>query len=322
VGRVVSIADLIAALRPDASRVANGFSPGIAETHDALFARDSADAASILRDWLSRRQICEFARNASATDRLIICAITQTMVEQGDGAIAERLAVARLSWLRRAYAGDADGLVVALVSPRLATGKPDDMLMAVALQFLRLYMKSSDADVDELVVDRVYLGLDRNRCLFWEAPLNFFASQADGRWWHPRRFPGGIAFSINSVGHLVASRALSPAAAVHDARVTIARGAGALRLAAEGSSYQALYDTDVAIPSAFFRDSPAAPIDFAFTAEFGTHDRATRTASWSAAPERRCGCGTIAHIDELSEVQWLQEREDIERRDRMGPEPS
>ena len=35
--------------------------------------------------------------------------------------------------------------------------------------------------------------------------MNFFSSQGDGRWWRDHRFPGGMAFSVNSVGHLVKS---------------------------------------------------------------------------------------------------------------------
>jgi hypothetical protein len=32
--------------------------------------------------------------------------------------------------------------------------------------------------------------------------VNFFSAQGDGRWWQDPRFPGGIAYSMNSVGHM------------------------------------------------------------------------------------------------------------------------
>jgi hypothetical protein len=38
--------------------------------------------------------------------------------------------------------------------------------------------------------------------------MSLFAAQADKRWWHDHRFPGGIAFSLNSIGHVAAVRAL------------------------------------------------------------------------------------------------------------------
>jgi hypothetical protein len=39
----------------------------------------------------------------------------------------------------------------------------------------------------------------------WFAGVNYFAANADGRWWRDHRIPGGLAFSTNSVGHLVKS---------------------------------------------------------------------------------------------------------------------
>ena len=33
-----------------------------------------------------------------------------------------------------------------------------------------------------------------------------FACAGDGRWWHDHRFPGGIAFTANSPGHMIAFR--------------------------------------------------------------------------------------------------------------------
>lgn len=36
----------------------------------------------------------------------------------------------------------------------------------------------------------------------WLAGVNYFCAQGDRRWWHDHRIPGGMAFSVNSVGHL------------------------------------------------------------------------------------------------------------------------
>ena len=35
---------------------------------------------------------------------------------------------------------------------------------------------------------------------------DFFACAGDGRWWRDHRFPGGIAFTANSTGHMIATR--------------------------------------------------------------------------------------------------------------------
>lgn len=37
--------------------------------------------------------------------------------------------------------------------------------------------------------------------------MNYFSAQGDGRWWRDHRFPGGMAYSMNSVGHMARARA-------------------------------------------------------------------------------------------------------------------
>lgn len=37
----------------------------------------------------------------------------------------------------------------------------------------------------------------------FEFSVDYFASAADGRWWHDHRIPGGIAFTANSLGHMM-----------------------------------------------------------------------------------------------------------------------
>jgi hypothetical protein len=36
--------------------------------------------------------------------------------------------------------------------------------------------------------------------------VDFFACAGDGRWWHDHRFPGGIAYTANSTGHMMRFR--------------------------------------------------------------------------------------------------------------------
>jgi hypothetical protein len=43
----------------------------------------------------------------------------------------------------------------------------------------------------------------------WKVGVNYFSSQGDRLWWHDHRIPGGMAFSMNSVGHMARSRAES-----------------------------------------------------------------------------------------------------------------
>jgi hypothetical protein len=294
---LLTIAGLMAKLQADPCRRDGGFSADISETHEGMFERGPDAAAAALCAWVVRRQICQFARMAASAHRLVISAVTESEIARGDNAIAAQLHEARVRWLQRAFVGDADGLLVALVSRVLAVAEPGAALAAVALRFLRLLV-GHEASCDEVVLERIYLARDNATGWMWEAPLNFFAAQGDGRWWHARRIPGGIAFSINSVGHLVASGKMAVAAAAHHARVTVARGGG-MQLDGDGSAYVSPYDTDIALPSAFFDMRPKEPVRLSFTTEFGCHYRTLTSVPWSDAEERRCGCGVIVPLAEV-----------------------
>jgi hypothetical protein len=41
----------------------------------------------------------------------------------------------------------------------------------------------------------------------WRVGVNYFSAQGDGRWWRDHRIPGGMAYSMNSVGHMARTRA-------------------------------------------------------------------------------------------------------------------
>jgi hypothetical protein len=60
-------------------------------------------------------------------------------------------------------------------------------------------------------LDRLYLEQPGVQTTAWEwvAGVNYFSAQGDGRWWQDHRFPAGIAFSVNSVGHMVKSGKLT-----------------------------------------------------------------------------------------------------------------
>lgn len=45
----------------------------------------------------------------------------------------------------------------------------------------------------------------------WAVGANYFSAQGDQRWWLDHRFPAGMAFSMNSVGHMVKSSAVRKA---------------------------------------------------------------------------------------------------------------
>jgi len=86
--------------------------------------------------------------------------------------------------------------------------------MDLAVRICSLYLVEEGAiEPDKIYSDEVFLekpGLRRTTWK-WKAGVNYFSSQGDKRWWHDHRIPGGFAFSVNSVGHMVKSGMLAKA---------------------------------------------------------------------------------------------------------------
>ena len=89
-------------------------------------------------------------------------------------------------------------------------------LMSRILGMLRemVYLREEIKE-DEIYTDRLTLASppntdnrDEDQCYEWRVGANVFAAAGDKRWWHDHRIPGGIAFSMNSVGHMARNGAL------------------------------------------------------------------------------------------------------------------
>src|SRR2546423_14958970 len=61
--------------------------------------------------------------------------------------------------------------------------------------------------MDNAHLEQIYLQKPGTRLTTWKwlAGVNYFCAQGDRRWWQDHRIPGGMAFSVNSGGHLVKS---------------------------------------------------------------------------------------------------------------------
>lgn len=126
-------------------------------------------------------------------------------LDESDEHIQEKIQRARRRWRRKAFAGDASGFVILAVSERIATAKPSEVVKALAKRLCFLYL-GHDAE-DQILLEDVFLRVPGkvDAEIHWKAGVNYFCAQGDQRWWHDHRIPGGMAFSINSVGHLVKS---------------------------------------------------------------------------------------------------------------------
>lgn len=215
-GNVIEeLRDLLGKLRPDPWRLEVPFGPDFAPSHEELLmASDHHAAATVLSAWLARSkaQPCLFGRAAAALGLIHYCFVTEEDVAKGDAQVRDKIQAARLEWRRKAITGGSSGFVIVVLSDRIARAEPDETLMRFARRVAALYLlRDILADVvyhDDLLLE---VPTTSRALLHWRVGANYFGAQGDGRWWHDHRIPGGLAFSMNSVGHLVKARQMSEA---------------------------------------------------------------------------------------------------------------
>lgn len=203
-----TIRELYGGLSVDAARTDLGWSEDIAAFQSELNGLGEAPEkiAGALNHWLARNQPCVFGRLAATQERITHCILTEPVLQQSDEVIRSLIQTKRLEWLREARNGRRSGFVVSAVAPALFTACPDQALMQFSLRLASLYLLT-DVVSDEIYLEHVFLDIPstERRSLEFPAGVNVFSSAGDKRWWYDHRFPGGLALSVNSVGHLVKS---------------------------------------------------------------------------------------------------------------------
>jgi hypothetical protein len=202
------IATLMEQLKEDPWRRKVDFSPHVRETLDSVLEAEASaeQVAAALNEWIARYQPCLFGRIAAKSGLLSYCTIREEDLRSSDETVERRIQGARQAWTRLAFEGKASGFIVVLLSSRLATATPDETVKRLALRVCSLYLQE-DVQPDRVHHDRIYLEQPGNRRTTWEwlAGVNYFSAQGDQRWWQDHSFPAGMAFSVNSVGHMVRS---------------------------------------------------------------------------------------------------------------------
>jgi len=204
-----SVVKLMKQLTRDPVRARMPFTEDVAKTNDLLFgARSDAEVAEYMRKWLYSHQPCVFGRTAAGpSDLLTFCILTERDLAQADSAIMAKIQESRLQWRRKAYEGKKSGFVILAMSQQVLEAAPDAHLQRLAQRIAELYLLEA-IEPDKVFHERIWLDIlkdDHVECREWVVGVNFFGVQADGRWWHDHRIPGGIAFSMNSVGHMIRS---------------------------------------------------------------------------------------------------------------------
>ncbi|HZR05896.1 MAG TPA: hypothetical protein VFA61_08725 [Candidatus Udaeobacter sp.] len=207
------IKKLLEALEEDSFRKASPFSNEVEKTASALFgASKDEELADILGKWLSQYQPCLFGKIAAKLGGLSYCFLSERDLNESDEHVRQKIQSARHDWRRKAFDGDASGFVILAMSEKLSKAVPDDTVKTIARRLCHLYLGRDD--MDEILLEDVFLRVPgkQDAVIHWRAGVNYFSAHGDKRWWNDHRIPGGIGFSMNSVGHMVKSYELGRSA--------------------------------------------------------------------------------------------------------------
>lgn len=214
---MASIAQLMKNLTPDPWRAEEDFSQDIEFCHRQILddSKSDAEIAEALRAWLADNQPCLFGRlSAGNLDLLSFCILRDQDLDQSDKHIREKIQRFRLLWRREAVRGLRSGFIIVAVSRKIVESEPNEAMKELARRLCFHYLLKEIED-DEIYMDTLTLAAppteessDEDQFYGWNVGVNFFASAGDKRWWHDHRIPGGMAFSMNSAGHMARNGAL------------------------------------------------------------------------------------------------------------------
>jgi hypothetical protein len=204
------VSDLIEQLQADPWRDQQPFSDDVQRCQQVLFdpRRTRQDKLDALNDWLAEFQPCLFGQMEAKQKRLAFCLLTENDLVRSDEDIQLRIEEERQDWKRRALGGETHAFIILAVSERIARARPGEVLLIIAQRICELYLGVAETDKiihDELLLEIGNAGQRERRS--WKVGVNYFSAQGDGRWWRDHRIPGGMAYSMNSVGHMARTHA-------------------------------------------------------------------------------------------------------------------
>ena len=205
------IAQLFSQLKPDEWRSKVGFANEFETANRKLFSSSSKEEAiTAVGEWLQKYQPCLFGRIAARVGALSYCILTETEMQGSDEDIKTIIQDERREWTRQAFEGKKSGFVILVVSRQIAYATPDKTMQELARRLCSLYLET-DIALDQVYLDDIFLEKpgERRTTWKWHAGVNYFCAHADKRWWQDHRIPGGMAFSVNSVGHMVKSEIIA-----------------------------------------------------------------------------------------------------------------
>lgn len=208
------IAQLISRLTPDPWRVEVGFSPEVEAANRVLLDPNTSESVTIevLSDWIFNYQPCLFGRIAAKRGLITYCILKGEDLTASDERIAQKIQEARMQWNREALYGQKNAFIIVALSQAISSALPNSDVKELAKRLCSLYLQT-EVNENRIYHDTLDLELPTSSraTLRWYVGVNYFCAQGDKRWWNDHRFPGGMAFSMNSVGHMVKSKKLAEA---------------------------------------------------------------------------------------------------------------
>ncbi|MGH7243402.1 MAG: hypothetical protein ACREJD_08310 [Phycisphaerales bacterium] len=212
-----TVAELFRQLSGDAWRVKNAFTIEMLQANALLHntAATEDEMVECLNAWSLKHQSCQFGRAAASQGRLHFCILPEDAVSSwSDDEIQQKINEEKRLWKQRAACDAkraAHSFVIVVASPRVALAAPDQHLRAFGDRLLALAGWESDRrgvrKHNTITSDYLYLRKPADQAFYgFLFNVDFFACAGDGRWWRDHRFPGGIAFTANSAGHMMRFR--------------------------------------------------------------------------------------------------------------------
>src|SRR5574341_86783 len=196
----------------DGFRRTHPFTEDIESTHAILFnpRYNKWKKMVAYRRWLVGGQPCLFGKAAARTNSVFICLLEEQEIlcmRNGDDDLRDTIQDHRQVWKRYALDEPFSSFLVLLTSKRLVNREPDDKLKEICRRLLELYMEVERVADDTILPQREYVFARVNqnasapKLLKFGTLPNVFCAQADKRWWHDHRTPGGIMITSNALGH-------------------------------------------------------------------------------------------------------------------------
>jgi hypothetical protein len=208
---LAQLQQLLDTLEPDPARDSIGWSHEFETAQVALLAApDDVVRAKILSDWLGSHQPCLFGKIAARAELIEFCFLTSEDLEDSDLHIEAKIQAARRAWWTKGLRAEKHAFVLHAIDDRIAFARPNQHLLSFAARLGGLYLRKPPLDPDAVYVDDLFLRIPgKDDHLFrWRSGVNAFHASGERRWWQDHRIPGGLAFSVNSVGHMVMSSKL------------------------------------------------------------------------------------------------------------------